>query len=125
IATLPLYSVLDPLQRAVRDLCRSLGKEARLAIVGAEISLDRRLLESLKGPLLHLVRNAVDHGIEAPHLRITAGKHREGSISIRVERTGNLVVIEVEDDGAGMDPERIRETAIARNVLSADDAAAL
>ncbi|HEY5922670.1 MAG TPA: response regulator [Kofleriaceae bacterium] len=125
VATLPLYSVLDPLQRAVRDLCRSLGKEARLAIVGAEISLDRRLLESLKGPLLHLVRNAVDHGIEIPHVRIAAGKHREGSISIRIERTGNLVAIEVEDDGGGMDAAKIRETAIARNVLSADDAAAL
>jgi two-component system, chemotaxis family, sensor kinase CheA len=125
IATLPMYSVLDPLQRAVRDLCRSLGKEARLAIVGAEISLDRRLLESLKGPLLHLVRNAVDHGIEFSNARVAAGKHREGSISIRIERTGNLVVIEVEDDGAGMDLARIRETAIARNVLSADDAAAL
>jgi chemotaxis protein histidine kinase CheA len=125
IATLPMYSVLDPLQRAVRDLCRQLGKEARLAVVGAEISLDRRLLESLKGPLLHLVRNAVDHGIELPNVRVTAGKHREGSISIRIERTGNLVVIEVEDDGAGMDVARIRETAIARNVLSGDDAAAL
>ncbi|HEY5947064.1 MAG TPA: response regulator [Kofleriaceae bacterium] len=125
VATLPLYSVLEPLQRAVRDLCRSLGKEARLAIVGAEISLDRRLLESLKGPLLHLVRNAVDHGIELPSLRISAGKHREGSISIRVERTGNLVVIEVEDDGAGLDAAQIRDTAIARNVLSAEDAAAL
>jgi chemotaxis protein histidine kinase CheA/CheY-like chemotaxis protein len=125
VATLPLYSVLDPLQRAVRDLCRTLGKEARLAIVGAEISLDRRLLESLKGPLLHLVRNAVDHGIEPQAVRMAAGKHREGSISIRVERAGNLVVIEIEDDGAGMDVARIRETAIERNVLSADDAAAL
>jgi chemotaxis protein histidine kinase CheA len=125
IATLPLYSVLDPLQRAVRDLCRTLGKEARLAIVGAEISLDRRLLESLKGPLLHLVRNAVDHGIEFPTARVAAGKHREGSISIRVERSGNLVVIEIEDDGGGMDATKIRDTAIARGVLSVDDAAAL
>ncbi len=125
IATLPLYSVLEPLQRAVRDLCRTLGKEARLAIVGAEISLDRRLLESLKGPLLHLVRNAVDHGIEPPNTRSAAGKHREGSISIRVERTGNLVVIEIEDDGGGMEAAKIRDGAIARNVLSADDAAAL
>jgi chemotaxis protein histidine kinase CheA len=124
IATLPMYSVLEPLQRSVRDLCRSLGKEARLAIVGAEISLDRRLLESLKGPLLHLVRNAVDHGIEAPEVRAAAGKHREGSISIRVERTGNLVVIEVEDDGGGMDVTQIRDTAIGLGVLSADDAAA-
>ncbi len=125
IATLPLYSVLEPLQRAVRDLARTLGKEARLAIVGGELSLDRRLLESLKGPLLHLVRNAVDHGIEFPNARIAAGKHREGSIAIRVERTGNLVAIEIEDDGGGMDAAKIRATAIARNVLTAEDAASM
>ncbi len=125
IATLPLHTVLDPLQRAVRDLCRSLGKEARLALVGAEISLDRRVLEALKGSLVHLVRNAVDHGIETPAVRVAAGKHREGSISIRVERTGNMVFLEVEDDGCGIDAARIREAAVARGVLSPEDAAAM
>jgi chemotaxis protein histidine kinase CheA len=91
IATLPLYSVLDPLQRAVRDLCRTLGKEARLAIVGAEISLDRRLLESLKGPLLHLVRNAVDHGIE-----------NHGKIILAGETVGEQTEVSVTDDGRGI-----------------------
>jgi chemotaxis protein histidine kinase CheA len=125
IATLPLHTVLDPLQRAVRDLCRSLGKEARLALVGAEVSLDRRVLEALKGSLVHLVRNAVDHGIETPAIRVAAGKHREGSISIRVERTGNMVFLEVEDDGCGIDAARIRDAAVARGVLSPEDAAAM
>jgi chemotaxis protein histidine kinase CheA len=125
IATLPLHTVLDPLQRAVRDLCRQLGKEARLALVGAEISLDRRVLEALKGSLVHLVRNAVDHGIETPAVRVAAGKHREGSISIRVERTGNMVFLEVEDDGCGIDAAHIRDAAIARGVLSPEDAAAM
>jgi chemotaxis protein histidine kinase CheA len=125
IATLPMYSVLDPLQRAVRDLCRTLGKEARLGIVGAEISLDRRLLEAIKGPLVHLVRNAVDHGIESPDVRIAAGKHREGSITIRVERSGNMVFIDVEDDGHGIDARKVRDVAIERGVLSSDEAAEL
>ena len=125
IAMLPLRWVLDPLQRAVRDLCRTLDKEARLSCVGAEISLDRRLLEALKGPLVHLVRNAVDHGIESPDARIAAGKHREGLITVRVERAGNLVVVEVEDDGAGIDAEAVRRQAVARGMVTADDAAAM
>lgn len=125
IATLPLYSVLEPLPRAVRDLCRALGKEARLAIGGTDIALDRRLLEALKGPLLHLVRNAIDHGIEPPNVRAAAGKPREGSISIRAERTGNLVTLELEDDGGGVDAAKIRDVAIARGIVSAEDAAAM
>lgn len=125
VATLPMYTILEPFQRAVRDLSKSLGKEARLSIVGAEISLDRRLLESIKGPLLHLVRNALDHGIEPPPARVARGKHREGALSIRVERTGNLVNIEVEDDGSGLDAARIRDVAIKRNLLTAEEAAAM
>jgi chemotaxis protein histidine kinase CheA len=125
IATLPVRWIVDPLQRAVRDLGRSLGKEVRLACVGAEISLERRLLDTLKGPLVHLVRNAVDHGIEMPEARIAAGKHREGAITIRVERAGNLVVVEVEDDGTGIDPARVREVAIARGLATVEGAEAL
>ena len=125
IATLPLHSVLDPLHRAVRQLCRNLNKEARLAVLGAEISLDRRLLEALKGPIVHLVRNAIDHGIETPDVRIAAGKHREGAITIRVERSGNLVFIDIEDDGAGIDPVKIRAAAVARDLVSPEEAAAM
>jgi|HubBroStandDraft_6_1064221.scaffolds.fasta_scaffold03320_5 two-component system chemotaxis sensor kinase CheA len=125
IATLPLRWILDPLQRAVRDLARGIGKEARLSCLGADISLDRRLLEALKGPLVHLVRNAVDHGIETPERRIAAGKHREGAITIRVERTGNLVFIEIEDDGGGIDADEIRAAAVARGVMAHDEAEAL
>jgi chemotaxis protein histidine kinase CheA len=125
IATLPVYTILDPLQRAVRDLCRTLGKEARLAIVGAENSLDRRVLEALKGPLVHLVRNAVDHGVEMPHVRTAAGKHREGSISIRVGRSGNTATLQIEDDGAGVDATAVRDAAVTRGVISAEEANAL
>ncbi len=123
IVTLPVRWILDPLQRAVRDLCRGVGKQARLACVGAEIALDRRLLEALNSALVHLVRNAVDHGIETPDTRVAAGKHVEGAITIRVERTGNLVVIQVEDDGAGIDAEQVRVAAVARGVMTADQAA--
>lgn len=116
ISTLPLRTVLDPLQRTVRDLSRRSGKEARLSVVGGEVSLDRRLLDSIKAPLVHLIRNAVDHGIEAPEGRRGRGKHREGAIVIRVEQRGNLVFIEVEDDGNGLDEARIRDEAIRRGM---------
>jgi chemotaxis protein histidine kinase CheA len=121
IATLPLATILDPLRRAVRDLCRTLRKEARLSIVGAEMSLDRRILDALKGPLVHIVRNCVDHGIEQPDERVARGKHREGAITIRAEQHGNLLVLEVEDDGNGLDVDRIRAHAIECGLITQDD----
>jgi two-component system chemotaxis sensor kinase CheA len=117
ISTMPVHSVADSLHRAVRDLCRASGKEARLSIVGVELSLDRRILNALKPALTHLVRNAVDHGIEAPAERLRRGKHREGAIVIRVEQQGSIVSVEVADDGAGIDVSRVRELALRRGVL--------
>jgi chemotaxis protein histidine kinase CheA len=118
ICTLPVRTLLDPMHRSVRDLCRTTGKEAKLSVVGAEVSLDRRVLEVLKGPLVHLVRNAIDHGIERPEVRIKRGKHREGALVIRVEQQGNVVFLEIADDGGGLDPERIREVARERKVVA-------
>jgi two-component system, chemotaxis family, sensor kinase CheA len=123
ICTLPMLTVTEPLNRTVRDLCRQFGKEARLSTVGAEVALDRRLLEALKGALTQLIRNAVDHGIEAPEERESRGKHREGAVVIRVEQVGNLVFIEVSDDGRGLDIERIRAEALRRGIFSAGEAA--
>lgn len=125
ITTLPVRSVLDPLHRAVRDLCRQVGKEARLAVVGGEVSLDRRVLDALRAPLVQLVRNAVDHGIEAPDVRERAGKHREGAITIRVEQQGNLLFLEVADDGAGLDLGGIRDAAVRSGHLTSTEAATL
>jgi chemotaxis protein histidine kinase CheA len=125
ICTLPFRTVIEPLHRTVRDLARRLGKEAKLSAVGAEAALDRRLLDRLRAPLVQMVRNAVDHGIEAPAARERAGKHREGIIAIRVEQVGNEVFIEVSDDGAGLDEERIRSAAVSRGVVSAEEAARL
>ena len=120
IHSVPVSRALEPLQRSVRDACRLTGKQARLALVGGEVALDKRLLEALRGPLLHLVRNAVDHGIEAPELRDSKGKHREGVITLRVEQQGNLLVLEVADDGEGLDPERLRAAAARKGLFSAD-----
>jgi chemotaxis protein histidine kinase CheA len=125
VCTLPCQVVIEPLHRTVRDLARQLGKEARLSAVGTEAALDRRLLEAIRAPLIQIVRNAVDHGIEAPEVREAAGKHREAIVAIRVEQAGNEVFVEVSDDGAGLDEDRIRSTAVARGLLGADEAARL
>src|SRR4051794_3333685 len=121
ISTMPVRTVLEPLRRAVRDICKASGKLAKLSVVGSEVSLDRRVLEQLRGPLVHLVRNAVDHGLELPEVREGRGKHREGALTIRVEQQGNMLFIEVADDGAGLDIEGIREAALRRALVPAEE----
>lgn len=118
ICTLPVRTVLDPLHRAVRDLCRASGRRARLSIVGGDAVLDRRLLDALRGPLVQLVRNAVDHGVELTELRRAANKDPEAQIIITVEQQGNLVFIEVADDGAGIDRAALGRVAVARGALT-------
>ncbi|GMT97429.1 hybrid sensor histidine kinase/response regulator [Corallococcus caeni] len=125
ITTRPTRTILDPLQRMVRDLSRQLGKEARLSVVGAEVSLDRRLLEKLQGALVHILRNAVDHGLEMPAEREKAGKHHEGALTLRVEQQGNLLYLEASDDGRGIDLHQVRKAAEKRGLLTAEEAARL
>jgi two-component system, chemotaxis family, sensor kinase CheA len=125
ICTVPAASVLEPLQRSVRDLCRTSGKEGRLSIVGGELRVDRQILEALRGPLIHLVRNAVDHGIEPPAAREARGKHRAGALVIRVDLQGSLVFLEVSDDGGGLDPVRLRDVAVSKGLMSRQEADAL
>ncbi len=125
ISTMPVRTVLEPLRRAVRDLARLQGKQVKLSVVGAEVSLDRRVLESLRAPLVHLVRNAVDHGLEIPSVREGRGKHGEGALIIRVEQQGNMLFIEVADDGNGLDVQRIKEAALRRGLASEGELAAL
>jgi two-component system, chemotaxis family, sensor kinase CheA len=124
LCTQQVGAITEPLHRAVRDLRRASGKEARLSVVGGEISLDRRLLEALRPALVQLVRNAVDHGIEAPEARLREGKHREGLIVIRVELRGNLVFVEVSDDGRGLDLDAIREAARKQGIATDERTAA-
>ena len=125
ISTTPVRTVLDPLRRAVRDLCKATGKQAKLSVVGAEVSLDRRVIEQLRGPLIHLVRNAVDHGLEMPEVREARGKNPEGALTIRIEQQGNMLFIEVGDDGAGLDLEQIREAALRRALVAPEELASM
>ncbi len=125
ICTLPVRTLVGALERVVRDACRKEGKEGRLSIVGAEISLDRRVLESIKNPLVHLLRNAVDHGLEAPEAREAAGKHREGALVLRLDKQANVLFVEVSDDGAGIDLERVQKVAVERGLVTAEAAARL
>jgi chemotaxis protein histidine kinase CheA len=121
MSTVPVATALEPLRRAVRDQCRVTGKRASLAVVGGELSLDRRLLDALSGPLVQLVRNAVAHGIEPPDERDAAGKHAEGAVTIRLEQQGNLLLVEVSDDGCGLDLARVKQEAMRRGLASAEE----
>jgi two-component system chemotaxis sensor kinase CheA len=121
ITTRPVRTILEPLQRMVRDLSRQLGKEARLSVVGAEVSLDRRLLEKLNGALVHLLRNAADHGLESPAERERTGKHHEGALTLRIEQQGNLLFLESSDDGRGIDVKSVRQMAEFRGLASPEE----
>lgn len=122
---LPLATVFDTLPRAVRDLARSLGKEVDLVIEGGEIGLDKKLMERIGDPLLHLLRNAVDHGIEGPDERRKAGKPERGQIRLSAAYDAGSVVIDLEDDGGGIAVDRIREKALKKGLHSAEELAAL
>ncbi|WP_239153397.1 chemotaxis protein CheW [Virgisporangium aliadipatigenens] len=111
------------LPRVVRDLSSGFGKRVRLAMEGRETELDRSLLEAVKDPLTHLVRNAVDHGIELPDDRRFKGKDPEGTLTLRAYHEGGHVIVEVTDDGAGLDPDRIAEVALERGVVTREQLA--
>ena len=113
------------LPRVVRDLSATVGKQVRLAMVGQDTELDRSLLEAVKDPLTHLVRNAIDHGVETPVVRVAAGKAAEGTLTLRACHEGGHVIVEVSDDGAGIDPARIARVAVERGVVSRDQLAGM
>jgi two-component system chemotaxis sensor kinase CheA len=121
----PLSMVTERLPRIARDVARKLGRQVDVEVQGAEIELDRAILEELSDPLLHVLRNAVDHGIEPPHLRLLAGKPATGRITIAARRDRDRVVLEISDDGKGMSAGRLREAAVRRGLFSAEQAAAL
>jgi len=120
---LPFATVVAPFHKLVRDLCRDQGKEADLVIRGEEVEIDKRILEEMKAPLIHLLRNAVDHGIETPQERLEAGKPASGTITLAASQiNGSKVQILVSDDGAGIDADKVRESAVAHGLHSADEA---
>mgnify|MGYP000427530483 CR=1 FL=1 len=118
---IPLRKVVGKFPRLVRDLSRDLGKEIDFSIEGEDIELDRTILTEISDPLMHILRNAVDHGIEPPEERERKGKPREGTIELRARRERDHVVITVEDDGAGLDVEAIREQALEKGIRSEEE----
>ncbi|MFC4157884.1 chemotaxis protein CheA [Chitinimonas lacunae] len=125
IRMLPIGTVLQRFPRLVRDLAGKLDKEVRLELVGEDTEADKTIVEALADPLIHLVRNSLDHGFETPDERRAAGKPSEGRLRISASQQAEGVVIEVADDGRGMDPERIKAKAIRQGLLDPEQAAAL
>jgi two-component system, chemotaxis family, sensor kinase CheA len=125
VRMLPVSSLFDGFPRIVRDVARERGKEVELVMEGAETELDRKMLEELKDPLVHLLRNAVDHGIELPDERVQAGKPRLGTITLKAFQKGNSIAIEVADDGAGINRQKVKQAAVKAELLSAEEAGAL
>ncbi|MGD0295560.1 MAG: chemotaxis protein CheA [Bryobacteraceae bacterium] len=118
----PIGVVWNKLPRIVRDLATMLRKEIDLRMEGAETELDRTIIEAIKDPLVHIVRNSCDHGIEAREVRVEQGKPARGCLSLRAFHEGGQVNIEISDDGAGMDPQRLRSKAQERGLLTAEQA---
>ncbi|MDO6836185.1 chemotaxis protein CheA [Pseudoalteromonas carrageenovora] len=121
----PIKKVFGRFPRVVRDLARSLNKDINLQLVGEETDLDKNLVEALADPLVHLVRNSVDHGIEMPAAREAAGKPRTGNVTLSASQEGDHILLTIKDDGAGMDAEKLKKIAISKGVLDHDQASRL
>jgi two-component system chemotaxis sensor kinase CheA len=114
-------SIFTPMKRIVRDFAVTKNKQIRLGISGADTELDKTVTEQLHGPLVHLIRNAMDHGIEEPEIRQQHGKDPTGTIALRASHQEGFVIVEIEDDGKGMDPQKIMETGVRKGLVSAGD----
>jgi two-component system chemotaxis sensor kinase CheA len=121
----PVGRLFQRFPRIVRDLARQLGKEIELVLEGEDTDLDRSLVEALADPLIHLLRNAVDHGLETPDVREGTGKSRKGRVRLAASQRGERIVIVVADDGRGMDPDILRRKAMEKGVIDAAQAARL
>lgn len=121
VRMLPISTVFSTLPRAVRELAHATGKEISLDLRGEGTEMDRKLLEALGDPLMHLIRNAIDHGIETPEEREEAGKARQGVVTVSAEATGGEVHVAIKDDGRGMDPQKLRETAVRKGLISQEN----
>lgn len=117
----PIKSTFQKMFRLVRDLARTSAKAVDLEMYGEETEIDRNVVDELYEPMVHMMRNAVDHGIEPPEGRLLAGKDKKGKITLRAYHKGGNIIIEIEDDGRGLSKDKIREKAISRNMISADD----
>lgn len=118
----PIGKVFNKFPRMVRDLCRDLNKEIELIISGEDTELDKSVVEEIGDPLIHMLRNAVDHGVESPEERVKKGKPRKGNVWLNAYHEGNHIVIEIKDDGKGIDPEKIKQKAIEKQIITPDEA---
>ena len=122
IRMVPIGPLFGRFKRVIRDITRSNGKDINLIIRGDKTELDKRMIDELGDPLIHMVRNSADHGIESPEDREAAGKPRQGTVTLDAFHRGNRIFIEVRDDGKGLDPEKLRQKAIQKGIISAADA---
>jgi len=116
----PIGNIWSKFPRTVRDVATMCGKQVRIEMEGKETELDKTIIEAIKDPLTHIVRNSVDHGIETPPKRVAAGKSAEGRLSLRAYHEGGQVIIEISDDGAGLDPEKLRRKAVEKGLITAE-----
>jgi len=119
---LPIGKVFNKFPRLVRDLSRELGKKVKLIIEGEDTELDKSIIEEIGDPLVHMIRNAVDHGIEPPEERVKKGKPEEGTIWLKAYNEGNMIVIEIKDDGKGMDANILKQKAIEKGIITPQEA---
>ncbi|MDP2400635.1 MAG: ATP-binding protein, partial [Actinomycetota bacterium] len=122
---LPVSTVFQTFPRAMRDLARSFKKDVDLVLEGGDTELDKKVLEEINDPLIHIMRNAVDHGIESLEDRVAAGKPAKGTIRMSARQEGDHIVIEVADDGAGIDPDKVRAAAVRKGYVSEAEAKAM
>jgi two-component system, chemotaxis family, sensor kinase CheA len=119
----PIGNIWSKFPRTVRDVATMCGKQVRIEMEGKETELDKTIIEAIKDPLTHIVRNSVDHGIETPPKRVAAGKSAEGRLSLRAYHEGGQVIIEISDDGAGLDPEKLRRKAVEKSLITPEQSA--
>lgn len=117
----PIDTVFNRFPRMIRQLARELNKEVEIEIIGAETELDRTVIDEIGDPLVHLIRNAMDHGIETPDERVKKGKPRKGTITLQAYHSGNHVFVEISDDGAGINKEKVRDKAIEKGVITPNE----
>ena len=117
IRMVPISTVFQKMNRIIRDMCKNLGKEAKLVLVGEETEVDKTIVDSISDPIMHLVRNAMDHGIESKEERLKAGKPEVGTVTLTAQNTGGDILISVVDDGAGIDRAKVLQKAAKKNML--------
>jgi two-component system chemotaxis sensor kinase CheA len=125
IRMIPVEKVFKKFPRIVRNLSRDLGKEVNLEIIGEETELDRSVVDEIGDPLIHLIRNALDHGLELPEERVASGKPRTGNVVLSATHEGNQIIISIKDDGRGIDPEKLSRKAIDKGLVTEEQVAAM